>query len=255
MEKISVVIITKNEEQNIERCIKSCLWADEILILDSGSKDSTLEICRKYDCTIHVTDWLGFGLTKQLAVNKAKNDVILSLDADEELSNELIEHISNLTKQDLESAYKINRRTYYCGKMINHCGWNKDLQLRLFNRKFGNFNDNALHEYVVTSQDFRIISKPIFHYSYPTIAGHIEKINSYTTIAAQSLYEKNKNANFATPIIRGKIKFLKMYFLKLGFLDGSAGLILSVNSAYGVYLKYLKLYELGKKKTNLSKQL
>jgi glycosyltransferase involved in cell wall biosynthesis len=248
MEKISVVIITKNEEQNIERCIKSCLWADEILILDSGSQDSTLEICRKYNCTIFETDWLGFGLTKRLAVNKAKNDVILSLDADEELSNELIEHISNLTGQELESAYKINRRTYFCGKMINHCGWDRDLPLRIFNRKFGNFNDYAVHEYVVTSQKIRVIKETLFHYSYPTITGQIQKMNSYSTIGAQSLYEKNKKANLATAFLRGKVKFIKMYFLQLGFLDGSAGLILSINSAYGVYLKYLKLYELSKKK-------
>jgi glycosyltransferase involved in cell wall biosynthesis len=251
MEKISVVIITKNEEQNIERCIKSCLWADEIVILDSGSKDRTLEICRKYDCNIVETKWLGFGLTKQLAVSNAKNDIILSLDADEALTDGLIERISNLTAQDLHYAYKIDRRTYYCGKLINHCGWDKDLQLRLFNRKFGNFNDNALHEYVVTSQDIKITNSHILHYSYPTIAGHIEKINSYTSISARSLYEKNKKASLCKPFARGMSKFLKMYIFQLGFLDGSAGLILSINSSYGVYLKYLKLRELHKQKQKI----
>lgn len=251
MEKISVVIITKNEEKNIERCLKSCLWADEIVILDSGSEDRTLEICRKYNCNIFETKWLGFGLTKQLAVSKAKNDIILSLDADEELSEELSNSLSNLTPQDLEHAYKINRRTYYCGKMINHCGWDTDLQLRLFDRKFGNFNDNALHEYVCTSQKIKIINDPIFHYSYPTIAGHIEKINSYTSISARSLYEKNKKASLCKSLARGISKFLKMYVFQLGFLDGSAGLILSINSSYGVFLKYLKLRELNKQKRNI----
>ena len=133
--KISAVIITKDEEKNIERCLKSLDWVDEIVVVDSGSTDKTIEICKKYNCTIVYSDWLGFGRTKKLAVNTASNDWILSIDSDEEVTPELRNKIKEILTNPEFEAYRVKRKSFYLGKMINHCGWGSDYPLRLFNRK------------------------------------------------------------------------------------------------------------------------
>ena len=150
---LSVSIITKNEEDNIERCLDSVKWANEIIIVDSGSTDHTLEICKSYNCKIIETEWLGFGLTKQIGVNAATNNWILSIDADEEVTSELKNKILELVQSTTFHAFNIKRVSYYLKKRIQYSGWQTDRPLRLFNKQYGNFNDASVHESVVINSN------------------------------------------------------------------------------------------------------
>jgi len=247
---ISITIITKNEERNIDRCLSSLSWANEIVIVDSGSTDNTLEICKKYKCKIIESPWMGFGKTKQLAVENATHDWILSIDADEEVSSQLALYIQDAIHSNSAQAYRIKRNSYYLNKEIKFSGWQKDYPLRLFNKNFGKFNDLAVHESVVMNETSLVVRKikfPIYHYPYPDLKTHIRKINDYTSIAAEEMFEMGKNTNFIRPFLSGLIKFIKIYLIKFGFLDGRHGLILSIISSFYVFLKYAKLWSLKRK--------
>ncbi len=246
--KISAVIITKNEEANIGRCLNSLGWVDEIVVVDSGSTDKTIEICKEYNCQIVISEWLGFGKTKKLAVDSATNNWILSIDSDEEVTHELENKIKEILINPKSNGYRINRRSFYLGRMINHCGWNFDYPLRLFNKKHGNFNDKEVHESVEIGDEVGRIEYPLLHYTYPTLEGHIVKANRYSSLQAKELYEKNKNYSFFLIPVFVINKFINMYILKAGFLDGKEGFILSYISAFGVFLKYIKLWKLNKNK-------
>jgi glycosyltransferase involved in cell wall biosynthesis len=244
MKKLSVTIITKNEEENIKRCLASVTWADEIVVVDSGSTDKTVEICEKYGCKVIQTEWWGFGKTKQFAVNSATYDWIFSIDADEEVTPELAKKIQKLLSQSsLKSGYKVKRQSFYVKQWIRYCGWDRDYPLRLFNRKQGNFNDKLVHESVEIDGDVGKIEKTLKHYTYPNLKSHIDKINKYSDLGAKSLFEKGKQSSIFNALFHSFSKFIKMYVIQKGFLDGKIGFILSYNSAFGVWLKYLKLWE------------
>lgn len=240
---ISVTIITKNEQQNIERCLKSVQWADEIVVVDSYSTDMTLEIVQKFRCKIIESDWLGFGPTKRMAVDAASYDWIFSIDADEQVGEQLKARILSMLKNPQLNGYRIKRVSYYLGKQVRYCGWDRDYQLRLFNRKFGNFNEKLVHESVNVEGEVGRIDAPIFHYTYPTIQSHIDKMGRYSDLGTEQLIGKGKSSSIFMAVLRGITKFLKMYLLQRGFLDGKIGFVLCYNSAFGVYLKYLKLWE------------
>jgi glycosyltransferase involved in cell wall biosynthesis len=243
MNKLSVTIITKNEEKNIGNCLSSVDWVDEVIVLDSGSEDHTLEVCTLYpNVKIHRTHWLGFGKTKKKAVDIASHDWILSLDADEEITLELKKRIQRILENPQADGYSIKRKSYYLGKKINHCGWDRDYPLRLFNRTKGNFNDAIIHESVKIDGKKEKIHEVILHYTYPTILSHIKKIGHYSDLGAKK--QQVNKGSIGKAVWRGIFKFIKMYFLQRGFWDGKIGLVLSINSAYGVFLKYLKLWEL-----------
>ena len=163
--KLSVTIITLNEEKNIERCLRSVQWADEIIVTDSGSTDRTVEICRKYTDKVLQIEWLGFGKTKKFAVDAATNDWIFSIDADEQVTDELKNKIQQIMKKPSAQAYRIKRKSLYLGKIINHCGWGRDYPLRLFDRKAGNFNDKLVHETVEITGKILKINEPLLHYT------------------------------------------------------------------------------------------
>jgi len=248
-QKVSACIITKNEEKNISRCLNSLKWANEIIVVDSGSTDKTVEICKQYGCKVHLTEWLGYGSTKKLAVNFASNDWIFSIDADEEVSKELSTKIQKMMNSPKNDGYFVKRKSFYLKKMIHFSGWQNDYPLRLFNKKRGNFNNALVHESVeIPSNNLCFIEEVIFHYPYQSIDDHINKINLYSSIGAQSLFTNKKRINYLFPFLNCFYKFIKMYFLKLGILDGKEGLILAYYSAYGDYLKYSKLWKLQQKK-------
>lgn len=242
-EKLSVTIITKNEEHNIERCLKSVQWADEIVVVDDGSTDRTPEICRRYTSKVIHSEWLGFGLLKRLAVDSATHDWIFSIDSDEEVSEALRLKIQNILKNPEYQGYRIKRVSFYLGKRIRFCGWQRDYQLRLFNRRYGNFNEKIVHESVRITGEVGKIEAPIFHYTYPTIHSHIERMNWYADLGLEKLITNKKSSSIAGAVVRGIAKFIKMYFFQRGFLDGKVGFVLCCNSAFGVYLKYMKLWE------------
>ncbi len=239
-------MIVKDEEDNIERCLQSLSWADEIVVVDSGSVDATVEICERYGCRIIRTEWLGFGRTKRFAVESALNDWVLSIDADEVVTEGLMERITASVESGRFHAYRIKRNSFYLGRMIRYCGWRKDYPVRLFDRRYGNFNESEVHEKVVIDGEKGRIDDPLLHYTYPDIASHIDRINRYSTLGAQAAFRKGKRSSLTGSIVRGFLKFIKMYFTQLGILDGLSGLILSLNSGYGVFLKYFKLRELDK---------
>jgi glycosyltransferase involved in cell wall biosynthesis len=215
MNKISVSIITKNEESNIERCLESIKWADEVIVVDSGSTDKTLEICQTYRCKIIETEWLGFGSTKQIGVNAASNVWVLSIDADEEVTSELKNKILELTRLTQFHAFKIKRVSYYLKKRIKYSGWQTDYPLRLFNKQYGNFNDASVHESVVMdSNNISTIQALLYHYPYQSISSHIGKINLYTQLGAEKLFNKGKKASLIYAILSGVVKFTKMYLIK-----------------------------------------
>ncbi len=245
--KISAVIITKNEEANIERCLKSLNWVDEIVVVDSGSTDRTLAICSSYNCKIVKTEWLGYGKTKQLAVNSAKNSWVLSIDSDEQVSEKSAKVIRNTLANPKHNAYKIQIKSFYLGKLIKHSGWGNEFKLRLFNREKGNYNNNEIHESVVIDGEKPKIEVEFFHYTYPTINKIIEKVDKYSKLQAQELFDKGKKYSlFLVPIFVIN-KLFGIYILKLGFLDGKEGFILANMSAFGVFLKYIKLWKLNNK--------
>ena len=241
--RLSVTILTKNEQDNIGRCLKSLRWADEILVADSGSTDGTLEICRAHGCRILQTEWLGYGPTKQLAADAASHDWILSVDADEKVTEELAEAVHRALKAPTYDAYRIMRRSFYLGAAIRHCGWNRDYPIRLFHRRRCRWNERPVHESLVVSGSKGTIRSPLLHHTYPTISSHVERMNLYAALAAERLRSEGRSCSIAAALLRGTAKFVKMYLFQAGFLDGRVGLVLCRNSAFGVYLKYLKLWE------------
>ncbi len=243
-----MTLITKNEEANIGRCLESVKWADEIVILDSCSQDKTKEICLQYNnLRFQETEWLGFGLTKQKAVDLASNDWILSIDADEELSTALQKRIIKILENPQYQGYHIKRSSFYLGQMIKHCGWQSDYPLRLFNKQFGGFNSKIVHESVKVIGNTGTLNEVILHYTFPTISSHLEKMVSYSRLGAKAKFEKGKSTSIPEALIVSWTKFIKMYMLKKGFLDGKNGFILSLISSYGVLLKYLFLWEMHRR--------
>lgn len=243
---LSATIITKNEESNIERCLQSLQWTDEIIVVDSGSTDQTLSICKKHNCTIIQTEWLGFGKTKQLAVEQASYNWVLSIDADEEVTSELQNSIQKTLESPQADGYNIKRSSFYLNKLIQYSGWQDDYPLRLFNKEKGQFNDASVHESVIMNKGCTIssIESQLLHYPYPSIASHISKINHYTTLGAENLYQQKQRITLVYAFSSGWIRFIKMYLFKRGILDGKEGLILALISGFYATLKYLKLWAL-----------
>src|SRR5690554_1020525 len=253
-EKVSCVSIAKNEQNTISRCLDSVGWMDEIIVVDTGSTDHTVEICHQYGVKVFEIKWTGFGNAKRFAVEQASYDWIFSIDCDEVMTSDLQKKIRRILEQpELFEGYCIKRCTYYLGKQINWCGWNHDYPLRLFNRKYGTFNNAIVHESVCLCGRKGRIEEHLLHYSYPDIKTHISKINHYTELGAKRLLEKGKKSSPVAAYEHGLVKFIKMYFIQQGFLDGIEGLILAIVSAFGVHLKYLKLWQ-KKRETTLHQQ-
>lgn len=243
MEKLSVCIITRNEQENIARCLDSIKWADEILVLDSDSVDQTVRICREYSCKIVEMPWHGFGPAKKALVQATRNNWVLSVDADEVISKELAVRIKAILNKPDFAGYRIKRKSYYLGKLINHCGWNRDYPLRLFNKNYGTFNEKVVHESVQLDGSVGRLQEPILHFTYPTLQSHVRKMTYYAELTAEQKLREGKRSSIGKAFLAGFLKFAKMYILQLGVLDGKNGLLLCLNSAYGVYLKYMILWE------------
>lgn len=250
MSKISVVIITLNEERNIERCLNSVKdIADEIIVVDSFSTDGTEDICKSFGVKFFQNKFEGYTEQKQFAAKLAKNDYILSLDADEALSEELLHSIQNVNwKYD---AYSFNRLNYYCGKWIHHSSWYPDKKIRLYNKTKGDWNGAKVHELVKLHDGSTCshLKGDLLHYTYYTIEEHVQQINKYSSIGATALFEKKKKTSSFKIFFNPTWRFIRNYFIKLGFLDGWYGFILCFNISYEVFLKYVKLKHLHNKKS------
>jgi glycosyltransferase involved in cell wall biosynthesis len=249
--KISAVIITFNEEKNIGRCLDSVKdVADEIVVVDSFSTDKTEQLCKSCGVQFIQHAFQGHIEQKIYAMSEASHDYVLSLDADEALSEELKASIRNVKEKCSHDGYSFNRLTNYCGKWIKHCGWYPDKKVRLWNRRKGRWGGVNPHDKVIMDENSSVkhLSGDLLHYSYYTIRENIAQINSFSDIAAGASYEMGENANVILDVFLNPIfTFLKKYFLQLGLLDGYYGLVVSVNSAYFRFLKYAKLREMNKK--------
>jgi glycosyltransferase involved in cell wall biosynthesis len=247
--KISAVIITFNEEKNIGRCLDSVEGvADEIVVVDSYSTDKTKEICSSKKVLFLQHAFEGHIEQKNYAVSCAAYDHILSLDADEVLSGELKQSILASKQNWHFHGYRFNRLTNYCGKWIRHSGWYPDTKLRLWDRKKGRWGGVNPHDRVVMDDQSRIshLSGDLLHYSYHTIRDHIDQINSFSDIAARAAFAEGRKANLMLDIVLNPLMtFFKKYFLKMGILDGYQGFMIAIHTAYGKFLKYIKLRELN----------
>lgn len=249
MKKLSVIIITYNEEGNIRDCLESAKWADELIIVDSNSRDKTTEIAKTYTDKIIITEDNSFSANRNIAIDKAEGEWIIWLDADERFTEDLKKEILDVLSSPpvKYAAYIINRKSFFINKFINHCGWYPDYGLRLFRKSTGiRFNDTRVHEKAVFDGKSGKINAELLHYTDLTFEHYIEKLNSYTTKSALDLYERGKKGSVFDLIFRPVFTFIKMYFLKLGLLDGYTGLVLCTLSGIHVFVKYSKLYLLTK---------
>ncbi len=246
--KVTAAIITLNEERKISRALASVGWADEILIVDSGSTDRTLDIAREYGARVEHRDWTGFADQKQHAADIASNDWIFSLDADEAASPELIEEILDVCSGDVSAdGYRMPRLSYYMGREIRHSGWYPDRQLRLFNRAKARWKKVPVHESIEPDTDATILDlrHDIYHFSVDSAAQHHRMIGErYAPLAAQAMMEGGKKASLVKVATAGPIAFIRHYVLKRGYLDGLPGFAISKFAAHHAFLKHLMLWEM-----------
>jgi glycosyltransferase involved in cell wall biosynthesis len=243
---ISTIIITKNEAHNIAACIESVLWTDEIIILDCGSTDQTKNICERYapKVSFHETDWPGFGKQKNRALELAKSTWILSIDADERVTPALTNEI--LAKLSFPNciAYRIPRLNYFLGKPIKYCfGNKKDAPIRLIKKNFGKFSDDIIHEKIIANGIVKKLKNQLHHFSFANTTEIINKINNYSTFGATKLHKAKKTSSYLHAFAHASWMFFKIYFLRLGFLDGGIGFIVAFSNFEGVFYRYLKLME------------
>jgi glycosyltransferase involved in cell wall biosynthesis len=249
--KISCVIITFNEEENIRRALNSVKWCDEIVIVDSGSVDKTIRICEEYNCRIYKKDFNGYGEQKRYAVSVAVNDWILNIDADEVVSNELCDEIKNIVKEDeIEfNGFFLPRSLIFLGKHFKYGRESKEYYLRLFNKNYGNFSSDKVHEKVELEGDTKKLNGTLHHYSYTDIDQYFNKFNSYTTKAAQILFDEgNKGRSVAAIVLSFPVYFFKNYFIYRNFLNGTQGFLWALFSSLYPVIKYFKLWSFWNKK-------
>ncbi len=250
MKKISAVIITFNEEKNIKRCLDSLNnVADEIVVVDSFSTDKTEEICSEYkNVSFYQNPFTDYSQQKNYANSLAKNEFILSIDADEAISPELKNSILEEKEKGFpENAYLFSRLVFYCGKKIRFTDWYPDVKLRLWKKEIGKW-EGALHENVQLNQNIKpfLLKGALYHYTFHTIAQHIAQINKFTEIGAEVAFKKNKKVSLPMIYLKSEWKFISSYFLRLGFLDGYYGYVICRLSAQATFIKYIKLRELNK---------
>lgn len=246
MPTISTIIITKNEEQNIAACIESVLWTDEIIVLDSGSTDKTLDICKKYAPKVktYAADWPGFGKQKNRALELATSTWVLSIDADERATPELKQEILRKLNDTNCVAYNIPRLNYFLGRPIKYCfGNNNDAPIRLIKKDCGKFTDDIIHERLIANGPTSKLQNKLQHFSFSSIEELINKINNYSTLGAIKLYETQKKTSYTKAFAHASWIFIKIYFLKRGFLDGWPGFIIAFSNFEGVFYRYTKLLE------------
>lgn len=245
MPLLSVIIITKDEAHNIEDCLKSVEWADEIVVFDSGSIDNTVDICKRYTDKVFVTDWPGYGVQKQRALEKATGEWVLSIDADERVTPKLKEEILSQIPKTLYDAFDITFSSEYCKKVIHFGDWWHDTQAVLFRREKAHFVSLLVHERIEIQGKIGKLTGKIHHLAYPNLDLVLKKMNDYSSLSAKQKHAEGRKSSVLQAIFRGLWTFIRGYIFRLGFLDGKEGFVLAVSNAEGTYYKYLKLMYLA----------
>ena len=236
-------MITQNEARNIEACLRSVQFADQIVVLDSGSTDQTAELACGLGAEVSFNShWQGFGIQKNHALALANADWVLSIDADERLSAELQAEIQQVLANPVVDAYCFARLSSYCGQYIHHSGWYPDPVTRLFRRGAARFSDEIIHEKLVVKGRVGQLRGQLLHESFPDFETVLDKVDRYSSAGAQRLLSKGRSSSFPKALGHGLWAFFRTYFLQMGFLDGWMGLALAISNAEGTYYRYLKLW-------------
>lgn len=249
---VSAFVICLNEESQIRRCLESIKWCQEIIIIDSGSTDQTLEICREYTDKILHRDWSGYVDQKRYGLEQCSSEWVLNIDADEEVSSELKEEIVTLTAQDAKqrlpyNGFLISRVVYYLGRWWRNGGWYPEYRLRLCRKSATTWGGTDPHEKASVTGETKKLSGELYHYTYKDIQDQVNRLNKFASSAAKSMITKGKAPSIIQMLIRPAFRFIKFYFLKQGFKDGVAGFIIAMLEAYYVFLKYAKVWEANQK--------
>lgn len=242
---LSVAIIAKDEEDRIASCLESVSFADEVLVIDSGSRDDTINIAESFGCRVLFKEWLGYALQKQYAVNQCRNDWVLILDADERVPSETAQQLENLINSDdrIYAAYSVLRKNFFHQRWIRHCGWWPERIVRVVNRKKGQFSKNLVHEKWIAQGTIKDLDIYIEHYSFRNYSDIIEKMQKYSTLAAEEMIKSRRAVGWWTPFTHGLWMFIRTFFLEKGILEGFDGFVISALNAGGSFMKYAKLRE------------
>lgn len=245
-EKLTVIVPTYNEEDNIEDCLRSVLWADEIIVVDSFSTDRTVEIASKYAHRILQHEYINSATQKNWAIPQATNEWVMIVDADERVTPELKEEILKELENPKFDGYYIGRKNYFLGFPLNHGGFGPkdDRNIRLFRKSVSRYEEKEVHADVIVRGKVGSLKNPLVHYSYRSLRDYFRKFERYTDWAALDIVKEGKKPNLFNLVLRPIGDFIKFYFLKLGFLDGLPGLIMALLSSYYVVVKYVKAWEI-----------
>ena len=239
--RLSVAIITLNEERNLAECLTSVAFANEIVVVDGGSQDRTCEIARAAGArVIEAADWLGFGVQKNRAIDACSGDWVLSIDADERVPQDLRDEIQAVLSDSAFDVYEMPRSSYYCGRFMRHSGWWPDYVRRLFRRGTARFSSAPVHESLQTDKAVGRLRSALEHWSFRTMEQVLHKVNHYSSLSAPMVLQRGRRPTVMTAVIHGLSAFFRTYFLKRGFLDGSHGFMLAVSNAEGSYYRYIK---------------
>ncbi len=246
--KISAAIICFNEEDKIERCLQSVVWADEIVVLDSFSSDKTVEICKKYTDRVYQHAFEGHIQQKNRVLDLCNYEWVFSIDADEVMTGELVDEILAMIErgEPLIDGFYVRRKIWYLGKWIKHGNWYPDYKLRLFRRSKARWGGINPHDKIILNGESKKLKGELLHYSYDNVEDQINTINKFTTIMSKEYFRLGKKAGYTNLIFRPFFSFFKSYVIKRGFLDGKRGFIIAVLESYYVFLKFVKVYELQK---------
>jgi glycosyltransferase involved in cell wall biosynthesis len=245
---ISVTIITLNEESHIQRAIESVQWAQEVIVVDSGSTDRTVDIARSLGAQVVYHKWSGYGQQKNFAQSQASHDWVLNIDADEEVSpecrDEILHHLQEITSQNATiRGFLLPRKTFYLGRWIRHGGWYPNYLLRLAHRKYARWSEPHVHEQLLVEGETLKLNTPLHHYAFSSIEEQIQTNLRFARLGSQDLIRKGKKPSLIKLILKPIGKFIETYWIKRGMLDGLPGLIISVNAAHSMFLKYAYLME------------
>lgn len=240
MTRLSVIVITRDEAHNIRECLESVRWADELVVVDSGSTDGTQAVCREYAAKLIETDWPGYGPQKNRALEHATGEWVLSIDADERVTPELRREIEAAITNPGFAVYRMPRRSSYCGRFMRHGGWWPDRVARLFRRGHARFSDAVVHERLEAQGPIGELQAPLLHFSFRDLEQVLNKVNSYSSAGAEMLVNRGKRGGLGRAIGHAIAAFVRTYVFKRGFLDGREGFMLAVSNAEGAYYRYLK---------------
>jgi glycosyltransferase involved in cell wall biosynthesis len=249
---LSAIVITRDEEANIADCLASVAFADEKIVVDSGSSDRTVMIAEAAGATVLATaDWPGFGAQKNRALDHVSQDWVLSIDADERVTPALREEILAAIAQPPAhvAAFDIPRRSSFCGQYMAHSGWYPDRVTRLFRRGRARFSDDVVHERVIADGATAHLRSDLLHTTYPDLETMLRKLDRYSSDSAAAMFQRGSRSSFGGALVRGAWAFVRTYVLRLGFLDGRMGLVLAISVAETTYYKYLKLWLLGRRES------